>query len=410
MTLPVDAQRISRELEKLSAFSDTPWPSVTRIVFSRQDVAARSWLKQQFESAGLTVREDPIGNTFARWQGSESGCVATGSHIDAIPNAGRFDGTVGVLGALEALRALRISGFEPRRSIEVVLFTSEEPTRFGLGCLGSRMLAGVLGVDAAQRLRGKNGETLDEVREFAGFAGPLETVALQRGCYGAFVELHIEQGPLLESADVDIGIVTRIAAPASFRVTVEGSGGHAGAVLMRQRRDAFVGAAEMAIAVESCALSTGAEDSVATTGVCDVFPGAVNSVPSRARLEIDVRDTELVRRDGMVNSIRERCQTIAGARNLTVSIEILNADAPAECAREVRQTIAKTAAEAGVTSMEMVSRAYHDSLFMSELVPTGMIFVPCRNGYSHRPDEFSSAEQIAKGVKVLAGTLARLAS
>jgi ureidoglycolate amidohydrolase len=412
VNLQISGERLDRELEELAAFSETPSPAVTRIVFSEQDSAARAWLKRKFAEASLQVREDAVGNTFARWMGSDDAlpAVGTGSHIDAIPNAGRFDGTVGVVGGLEAIRALQESGFAPRRSIELLLFTSEEPTRFGLGCLGSRLLAGALTPERAKGLQDADGKSLDEVRSAAGFGGTLDSVARAANHYAAFVELHIEQGPLLDTRKIDIGIVTNIAAPAAMRVLVQGSGGHAGAVLMRDRKDAFVGAAEMAIAVEAAALRTGSPDSVATTGICSVFPGAVNSVPSRVKLEIDVRDTDLQRRNDMVAAIAADCQSIAKRRQLSVETELLNSDAPAACDAFIIDQVTHACADLKLSRMQMVSRAYHDSLFMSHIAPIGMIFIPCMLGLSHRPDEFASTSDIANGVAVLARTLASLAA
>jgi N-carbamoyl-L-amino-acid hydrolase len=410
MNLLINSERIEAELQELAAFSETPSPAITRIVFSEQDVSARAWLKQKCAAADLAIREDAVGNTFARWAGTGQGIIGTGSHIDAIPNAGRFDGTVGVLGGLEAIRALQQSGFIPKRSIELILFTSEEPTRFGIGCLGSRLLSGALKAERAKTLKDREGVTLDDLRHAAGFTGDLASVQLQPGYYSAFVELHIEQGPLLEAQNQDIGIVTSIAAPAGMRVTVNGSGGHAGAVLMRDRKDAFVAAAEMAIAVEAAALATGSPDSVATTGVCTVFPGAVNSVPSQVKLEIDVRDTDLTRRDAMVTAISEQCRFITQRRKLQVAIEMVNSDAPATCDSSVIRHITKACQDLGLTHRHMVSRAYHDSLFMSHIAPASMIFIPCHLGLSHRPDEFASLRDITNGVAVLAHTLAALAS
>jgi N-carbamoyl-L-amino-acid hydrolase len=355
---------------------------------------------------------DAVGNTFARWIGTapDLPAVATGSHIDAIPNAGRFDGTVGVVGGLEAIRALRRTGFTPRRSIELVLFTSEEPTRFGIGCLGSRLLSGSLDSGADEALRDGDGRTLKEWRTSAGFTAALSTVRVGQGAYSAFVELHIEQGPLLEAAGLDAGIVTAIAAPSSLRILVEGQGGHAGAVLMPNRHDAFLAGAEVALAVEAAARATGSIDTVGTVGVCEVFPGAVNSVPSRTRLEVDVRDIDLARRDGVLRAIREACDAVAARRGVTIRVEPINADPPAQCAPDIVAAVTSACEDEGVRHQPMISRAYHDSLFMSRLAPTGMIFIPCRGGVSHRPDEYASPEAIAKGAAVLARTLAALAS
>jgi N-carbamoyl-L-amino-acid hydrolase len=412
MTLDVRQDQLMQELETLAAFSDAPAPAVTRVVFSEVDRQARAWLKHLCAGAGLTIREDAVGNTFARWEGSspELPAVASGSHIDAIPHSGRYDGTVGVLGALEAIRALQRTGVQPRRSIELVLFTSEEPTRFGIGCIGSRLMSGTLDPSRAATLRDGQGASLDEVRSAAGFSGPLASVALPAGYYHAFVELHIEQGPLLERAGISLGIVTAIAAPATLRIEIEGEGGHAGGVLMPDRRDAFLAAAEVALAVESAAKGTGAIDTVGTVGICEIFPGAVNSIPSRVRMLADVRDIDLARRDAVLEAIRNRTGAIAAARRVTARTETMNADTPAEASPLVVEALRATAAEHYLTYQLMVSRAYHDSLFMARVAPAGMLFIPCRAGVSHRPDEYAAPDDIERGVRVLAAALARLAA
>ena len=408
----VDSERLSAELDTLAGFSDVPAPAVTRVVFSAVDLAARRWFKGLCAEAGLDTREDAVGNTYARWHGADPDlpAVATGSHFDAIPHSGRYDGTVGVLGGLEAIRALRRAGHRPRRSVELILFTSEEPTRFGIGCLGSRLMSGSLAPESAASLEDRDGKTLEEVRTEAGFLGPLAGVALGRDRYHAFVELHIEQGPLLEREEIPLGIVTAIAAPASLRIEIEGEGGHAGAVLMPDRRDAFLAACEIALAVEAAARGTGSIDTVGTVGVCDVFPGVVNGVPSRVRIDVDVRDIELARRDGVLAAIEGACRSIGAARRVRVASRTINRDAPATCSPLVTQALSEAAASAGLPYRTMVSRAYHDSSFMAEIAPTGMLFIPCRAGVSHRPDEFASAAGIALGVEVLAGALQRLSA
>jgi ureidoglycolate amidohydrolase len=411
MTLEIRKAQIVQELETLATFSDAPAPAVTRIVFSEPDRQARAWLKTLCEEAELSVRADAIGNTFARWEGSspQLPAVGSGSHIDAIPHSGRYDGTVGVLGGLEAIRALQRAGVHPRRSIELLLFTSEEPTRFGIGCLGSRLLSGALDPKRAAALRDSEGATVDQVREAAGFPGALTSVALPRDYYHAFVELHIEQGPLLERGGIPLGIVTAIAAPATLRIEVEGEGGHAGAVLMPDRRDAFLAAAELALAVEAAARGTGAIDTVGTVGICEIFPGAVNSIPSRVRMLVDVRDVDLARRDGVLAAIQTAAEAIAAARQVDIRSEILNADAPTQAGAQVADALRFAADQYGVPYQMMVSRAYHDSLFMSRIAPTGMLFIPCKAGVSHRPDEYASPDDIERGVRVLAAALAHLA-
>jgi ureidoglycolate amidohydrolase len=412
MTIVADRERLVREIDELGLISDAEAPAVTRIVFSPTDLKARAWLIARCEQAELQVRQDAIGNIFARWAGSDRGApaVGTGSHTDAIPNAGKYDGTVGVLGGLEAIRSLQRCSFRPKHSIELLMFTSEEPTRFGIGCLGSRLLSGAMSSDAARKLLDKDGTSIDVLRGTAGFTGALEAVKLPNDYYKAFVELHIEQGPVLEQKKVALGIVTDIAAPASLRITIEGSGGHAGGVLMPDRRDALCAAAELVLAIETAARTSGAVDTVATVGICEVFPSAVNSIPSRVHLTVDVRDTDLARRDAVMLEINSARQSIAMKRQVSIHEELVNADAPAHCAPAIVETLSAACSEYKLPFLPMVSRAYHDSLFMSRIVPVGMLFIPCKNGYSHRPDEYASPEDIERGVVVLAQTLATLAA
>src|SRR5258708_2372673 len=369
MKLQIDEQRLHSELETLATFSDAEPPAVTRIVFTPEDLNARAWVIAQCEEARLAVRQDAIGNIFARWVGADPAApaVGTGSHIDAIPNAGKYDGVVGVLGGLEAMRALQRSGFRPRNSIALLVFATEEPTRFGIGCLGSRLLSGTLSADAVAQLKDRDGEPVDEVRRKAGFSGNLQDVKLPKGYYKAFLELHIEQGPLLERAHTSLGIVKTIAAPASLRISIEGAGGHAGAVLMPDRKDALCVAAELILVIESSARSS-----------------------------------------GVMQTIEGASQKIAAKRQVSIHSELVNADAPADCAPEVSAALASSCRQHGFPFLEMVSRAYHDSLFISRIAPTGMLFIPCRNGYSHRPDEYAASEDIARGTLVLAESLAEL--
>jgi ureidoglycolate amidohydrolase len=400
------------ELLTLGRISQAEPPIVTRVVFSEADLRARAYVKALGASAGLAIHEDPIGNTFFRWPGSDPTLapIATGSHIDAIPNAGLYDGCVGVLGGLEAIRVLQSMGFQPRRSIELVLFTSEEPTRFGIGCLGSRMMAGALTPAQAAALRDNEGLSLDDLRAAAGFTGSLNDVALPLGRFYQFVEMHIEQGPQLEQQSIDIGLVTHIAAPASVRILIEGEGGHAGARLMPGRKDALAAAAELILFLETTAKHSDSIDTVATVGVCDVFPGAVNSIPSRVRLETDIRDIDGARRDHILDALQAACRSVEHSRGVSIRTELVNADPPAACDGRILTALENSARAAGRSHVRMVSRAYHDSLFIARIAPVAMLFIPCRGGISHRPDEYASPDAIGAGVHVLARTLAELAS
>jgi N-carbamoyl-L-amino-acid hydrolase len=408
--MQINRDRLVADLETLASFSDDTPPGISRLVFADADQRSRVWLKAQCSDARLAVREDAVGNMFARWVGArpQLSAIGTGSHIDAIPHSGKFDGTVGVLGGLEAIRALQQSGFQPQRSIELLLFTSEEPTRFGLGCLGSRMLSGGLNSDADTRLKDAEGSTLAQLRAAAGFQGSLDQVRLPDGYYAAFVELHIEQGPLLEKEGLPLGIVTSIAAPAALRISIEGEGGHAGGVLMPDRKDAFCAAAEIVLAVEERARATGSIDTCGTVGRCQIYPGAVNSIPSRVEMDVDIRDTDEQRRNRVLREIEQASAQVAARRKLQVRVTPINADAPATCSPRVISALVEAAEENGLPYKKMVSRAYHDSLFMARIAPVGMVFIPCRGGVSHRPDEYSAPQEIETGARVLASTLAKL--
>ena len=410
-SIKIDVQRLQREIDELALISEAEPPVVTRVLFSEADLRGREFVKTLCREAGMTVRSDAVGNIFARWEGANAklALVATGSHIDAIPNAGKYDGVVGVLGAIEAIRALKKSGCRPQRAIELIVFTAEEPTRFGIGCIGSRLLSGVLSPEKAATLRDREGRSLDEWRRGAGYTGSLASTRLSQDCYAAFVELHIEQGPILERGNTAIGIVEKIAAPSTLRMQLTGVGGHAGGTLMPGRRDALLAGAEIALAVERAVTGTGSPDTVGTTGVFRIEPGAVNSVPCRALLEIDVRDTKVATRDAALLQIETAAVEICRQRQVTLQSERLNVDPPAVCDSALVETVAGVCRRLGASHTKMISRAYHDTLFMAQLCPSTMIFIPCREGISHRPDEFSSPEQIETGVRVLAQTLAQAA-
>ena len=408
MNLQINITRLQSEIDGLAAISESPPPVVTRVLFSKADLRGREFVKKLCSEAGLLLREDAVGNIFARWEGREKNlpAVATGSHIDAIPNAGKYDGVSGVLGAIEAIRSLKNFGFQPARSIELIIFASEEPTRFGLGCLGSRLLGGALSPEKAAALRDHDGKSLENWRRQAGCKGKLESVRLRGKNYFAFFELHIEQGPILEQKKISIGVVEKIAAPSTLRLQLTGVGGHAGATLMPGRRDALLAGAEIALAVEHAVMTSGSSDTVGTTGIFKIEPGAVNSIPYRAHLEVDLRDTNLKARDAALEKIEAAVKKICLRRKIELKMERLNVDQPAICDAALVKLISEICRARKISCKKIISRAYHDSLFMAQICPTTMIFIPSRGGVSHRPDEYSSPGQISKGTRVLAEALA----
>lgn len=415
LSLSVDTLSLQNQIDELATFSDSPPPSVTRVLYTENDVAARRYVKNLMALAGLSVREDAIGNIFGRWDGYQPdlAAVGTGSHIDAIPFSGKYDGVVGVLGAIQAINVLNKAGFKPKRSLEVIMFTSEEPTRFGISCLGSRLISGSETLEKALKntFDNQNVSFLDAAKS-AGYVrdnGDLSSVVLKKGTYSGFVELHIEQGPVLEADGIPIGVVTAIAAPASIKVDFEGNGGHAGATLMPNRNDAGLAGAELALAVERHVLESGAVDTVGTVGILDLHPRAVNSIPSKVHLEIDTRDINETRRNIVVEKIHQSAIAIAKQRKVKLSgFEIVNQDPPALADQTIITAMEASSRELNLDYKLMVSRAYHDSLFMARVSSMGMIFIPCYKGYSHKPEEYAAPEDLANGVKVLALTLAKL--
>jgi len=315
---------------------------------------------------------------------------------------------VGVLGAIEAVRSLRDAGFEPRRGIEVVAVAGEEP-RFGTGCIGSRALVGALGPRDLDALRDRDGVSLAEALRGAGFdPARIADARLDPAAVHAFVELHIEQGVVLETHGEAIGVVTAIAAPHDLRLILRGAATHAGATPMTLRRDALAGAAEVMTALERLARESPSGTTVGTVGVLRARPGAINVVPGEAELDVDVRDSDLAAREAVVDGLLATAHEICERRGLELEVQPIVQDTPVVCSDEVVAAAEAACEELALTFRRMTSGAYHDAMIMAAEVPVGMVFVPSAGGVSHHPDEYTAPEQLDAGVRVLAGVLARL--
>jgi ureidoglycolate amidohydrolase len=400
-------------IEELAGFNDDPDAGgITREVYTPTYQAAVDLVSGWMEDAGLLTRLDAVGNLFGRWAGTDpdAAAVLTGSHIDTTLNAGRYDGVLGVLGAIEAVRALRADGFAPRRPIELVAWAGEEP-RFGTGCVGSRAAAGVLERADLDALCDRRGVSMAAALIDAGFdPDRLADAVIDPAGVHALVELHIEQGIVLEQAGEPVGVVTAIAAPHDLRLTFRGAATHAGATPMALRRDALAGAAEAIVAVERIARESPSGSTVGTVGVIRARPGAINVVPGEVELDVDVRDTDLGAREQVVADAVAAAGAIAERRGLELERAEIVADVPVACDPGVIEAAAGAAEALGLPYRRMTSGAYHDAMIMGARVPIGMIFVPSRGGVSHHPDEFTAPEELERGVQVLAGTLARLAA
>ena len=407
------ATRLHDAIAELADFNDDPDAGgITREVYTPTYGAALERVAAWMRAADLEVRLDAVGNLFGRWQGSEPGAplVLTGSHVDTTLNAGRYDGVLGVLGAIEAIHLLHDAGTAPRRSIELVAWAGEEP-RFGTGCVGSRAAAGHLARADLDRLRDRDGTSMAAALREAGFdPDRLADAAIDPAGVHALVELHIEQGAVLEDAGESIGVVTAIAAPHDLRLTLRGAATHAGATPMRLRRDALAGAAEAIGLLERLARESASGTTVGTVGVLRVRPGAINVVPGEAELDVDVRDSDLPARTQVVDALLAGAREIAARRGLELELTPIVEDTPVACEPLVVDAAEAAARELGLPFRRMTSGAYHDAMVMGSRVPIGMIFVPSVGGVSHHPDEYTEPADLDRGVRVLAGTLARLAA
>ncbi len=400
-------------IDELAGYNDDPAAGgITREVYTPTYRRALERVAEWMRDAGLAPRLDAVGNLFGAWEGSEPGAprVITGSHVDTTLNAGRYDGVLGVLGAIEAVRRLRDDGFAPRRTLEVVAWAGEEP-RFGTGCVGSRAAAGRLDRARLDALRDRDGVSMAEALRAAGFdPDRLADAALDPATVHALVELHIEQGAVLEDAGEALGVVTAIAAPHDFTLTFTGAATHAGATPMRLRHDALAGASEWMCALERIAVASPSGTTVGTVGVARVAPGAINVVPGSVDLDVDIRDADLDARVAVVAAALDQAEDIAARRGLEVSTTPIVDDMPVGCSPLVVAAAEAAVTELGVPWRRMVSGAYHDAMIVGARVPIGMLFVPSRGGVSHHPDEYTAPEECERGVQALAGTLARLAA
>lgn len=410
--LTVNLDRLMADLEAFSAIGGDGQGGVTRLAFTPADQSARRLFQDKLAAAGLRVRVDAIGNVFGRRGGRETALppVLLGSHMDSVPNGGRFDGPLGVLSALEVVRMLDDARAETRRPVEVACFAAEESSRFGSGTLGSKAVVGKLKPDMLDRLRDPEGRTLAEVLQECGLLPDrLPEVRRRPGEYHAYLELHLEQGAVLEHAGIPIGLVTGIAAPTRFHVTYTGRADHSGATPMGLRRDALVAGAELVLSVRRIVLAQGSPTSVGTVGVLRVQPGAMNVIPGQASLGIDLRDIDADAKSRIAKKVQAAARRIARKWKLDVSVETLTDESPVPLSERVRQVSAAACQACGIPFQELPSGAGHDAMYIAEIAETGMIFVRCREGISHNPAEFVEPQDIAAGAAVLAETALRLA-
>lgn len=411
-TLTINQQRLQKRVEQLSQIGKIGETGVCRLALSQEDRAGVELVRSWMEEAGLQTRIDNLGNLIGRLAGADEAApiLMIGSHIDSQPYGGRFDGVIGVLGGLEVVQTMREQGVVPQQPIEVVAFCDEEGCRFQKGLFGSWGILGRIEPEDLERTD-KNGVSRRQALiEFGCDPERLEESKYAEGSIGAYLELHIEQGPVLDNAEEPIGIVSAISGPLWWTVEMTGFAGHAGSVPMNMRKDALLGAAKVIAAVNELARLDPAAPTVGTVGHLEVFPDSRNIIPERVRFTVDLRDTDLARRDAREQALREVIEQVAmeGGLHYTIT-EDTNSD-PRYCAAWIKNIMHEQSEELGLSSRELMSGPFHDALALSYVCDYGMIFVRCKDGISHNPQEFSTYEDIALGTELLYKTAVQIAS
>ncbi len=404
----VDREIVKFLLAGLAKFGAGP-KGITRLGYSEEDKAAQEWLLTQVADLKLSLRQDAVGNVFLRRRGKQDQLppVATGSHLDTVINGGAYDGMCGVVAGLEALYMLQDEDLE--RSVEVIIFRCEESSRYGYATIGSKLLTGK-GTPVSLDGQVRPGPSLVEaMRAWGCTPEAYQTACLQPDCYSSFIELHIEQGRVLESLGKSVGIVEHIAAPTRFKIHLQGLADHSGATPMGLRHDALVTAARLILAVEEAATMESSHGTVGTVGMVEVQPNSMNVIPGEVSLWVDIRGVDSASIARTVQGIRTQAELLASKAGIELSWESLTAGTPVTLDKHLAQELEEICQQQGVSYQRMQSGAGHDSMHMAGIVPTTMLFIPCRQGISHNPAEYASNMDICTGIQVLAEFISRQA-
>lgn len=398
----VNKERVARLLQGLAQFGKTE-QGITRLAYTLEDKAAQDWLLDQVKELDLQVSCDAVGNVFLRREGKNPSLapVAMGSHIDTVIQGGAYDGTIGVIGALEVLYMLKDEELE--RPVEVIIFRAEESSRFGFATIGSKLMSGAGDPDKFSSAAKAGAVTFKEaLTEWGCDPAAYEQARREAGCFKSFWEIHIEQGKVLEETGERIGIVHNIAAPTRFKIIVEGMADHSGATPMGFRKDALVSAARLIIAIEEAAVNEADNGTVATVGVLDIEPSSINVVPGKATLWVDLRGVDEDSINCALNDIREAVSEIAKNDEIMITMDMLTADKPVALSEELAVKLSEICEAKGIACRHMNSGAGHDAMHMAKLAPTSMLFVPCKGGISHNTMEYAKNEDICLAIEILA--------
>ncbi|SDN01714.1 N-carbamoyl-L-amino-acid hydrolase [Paenibacillus sp. yr247] len=410
--IQINASRLHGRIQELAQIGKIGETGVCRLALSKEDREGVELVKKWMEEAGMEASIDPFANLVGVRRGSnpDAPVLMLGSHVDSQPYGGRFDGAIGVLGAIEAVQTLVEEGITPECNIEVMAFSDEEGCRFNKGLFGVRGMTGKLEENELDRMD-KNGITRREaLLQFGCDPADFEGYVFKEGRIGTFLELHIEQGPVLESLDAPIGIVTGISGPLWLTVEMTGFAGHAGSVPMSMRHDALLGCAKIIVALNELVQQEPGAPTVGTVGSLSVFPDSRNIIPEKVSFTIDLRDIDLLRRNALEAELLSVIENVSREHGLTYTIREDTNSEPRYCANWIKATLHEEAEMMGLTPPELMSGPFHDSLTMSYVCDYGMIFVRCLEGISHNPKEYASPEDITLGTELLYRTARRIAT
>jgi N-carbamoyl-L-amino-acid hydrolase len=412
----VNKRRLMRDLNAIGRIGIGDHGAVTRLVFSIKELRSRQLLIHLMQQAGLKIQIDTIGNIFGRFEGSDpkAPAVLAGSHLDTVIHGGKYDGPVGVIGALEAVRTIGENKIPVRAPLEVVCFVGEESSRFGFSTLGSSLIAGEVQPKDLTNAVDAQGTKLADVLSSLGITSK-QLPALKRDpkSLKAYLELHIEQGPILEAKGKRIGLVTSIAAPSRFKVIFKGQADHSGTTPMDMRKDALVASAHLIDYIEKiCCKYSSMEKGrvVGTVGAMKIEPGVINAVPGRTELSVDIRSTSAQVKDRVARTVKDQARKIAQQRGIGVDILSIREENPVPLDRRLLQLTREVCDQNGIDYDIMPSGAGHDAMQMAKITPAGMIFVPSKRGISHNPLEWTDPGDIALGTQLLMETMIRVAN
>ena len=409
--MKINKNRIEERLVKASTFNDNREIGISRFSYSTKDKEIREYLDEIFTNLGMKVKVDSVGNIRARYEGSDLSLAPlwTGSHIDSVNNGGMYDGMVGVIGAIEACSVMQENYFKPRRSVEVVIFAEEEGSNFGTTMVGSKCLVGELNIDGLKSLADKdNISAYDRIKSFGLKPEKLEDDIIDKTDIYAMIELHIEQGGILEKNYKSIGVVKSVVGMKTLEITIEGISNHAGSTPMNMRRDPLVAAANLICEVEAIAAQRIFETTVATVGRLEVSPNMPNVIPKTIKLTIDIRDVKKEGINRTLEFIEDEIEEIKKRFGVDINKKMIGESRVYDFSSRIIDVIEKKTKEKDLPYMVMNSGAVHDSAMFVPYTDVGMIFVPSKNGISHSPLEYTSIEDISKGCQILLDTIKEL--